>query len=189
MAFPGTYNISYYKGDTLESTIWPKAADGTAFPLTGYAAKAVISTALGSGAVLPTQYSATLTTGSTITVTSPAALVGVSVGQRIVKYSGTGVFGTGAYITAISGLVLTISVAHTTIGAIVFQTATSYDAYAVSNTTNSSILFSISPIVGNFLTAGTTYYYDVQISLTSTPYDLVYTLLTGTITVTDQISV
>jgi hypothetical protein len=36
MAFPGTYNISYYKGDTLEFRIYPKNSSGAVFPLDGY---------------------------------------------------------------------------------------------------------------------------------------------------------
>lgn len=36
MAFPGTYNISYYKGDTYEFRIYPKNADGSIFDLTAY---------------------------------------------------------------------------------------------------------------------------------------------------------
>jgi hypothetical protein len=36
MAFPGTFNINYYKGDTYEFKIYPKDANGGAFPLTGY---------------------------------------------------------------------------------------------------------------------------------------------------------
>lgn len=36
MAFPGTFNINYYKGDTYEFKIYPKDANGAAFPLTGY---------------------------------------------------------------------------------------------------------------------------------------------------------
>jgi hypothetical protein len=36
MAFPGTYNISYYKGDTHEFRIYPKTADGDVFDLTPY---------------------------------------------------------------------------------------------------------------------------------------------------------
>jgi len=36
MAFPGTYNISYYKGDTYEFRIYPKTADGDVFDLTPY---------------------------------------------------------------------------------------------------------------------------------------------------------
>jgi hypothetical protein len=36
MAFPGTYNITYYKGDTFQFRIYPKNADGTAFNLAPY---------------------------------------------------------------------------------------------------------------------------------------------------------
>jgi hypothetical protein len=36
MAFPGTFNINYYKGDTYEFKIYPKDANGGPFPLTGY---------------------------------------------------------------------------------------------------------------------------------------------------------
>ena len=38
MAFPGTYNFSYYKGDTNEFVIRPKNSSGSAFDLTGYSA-------------------------------------------------------------------------------------------------------------------------------------------------------
>lgn len=36
MAFPGTYDINYYKGDTLEFRIYPKDSNGDAFPLSQY---------------------------------------------------------------------------------------------------------------------------------------------------------
>lgn len=36
MAFPGTYNINYYKGDTYEFRIYPKDAAGDPFDLTEY---------------------------------------------------------------------------------------------------------------------------------------------------------
>lgn len=36
MAFPGTYNIAYYKGDTFEFLINPKDTTGAPFNLTGY---------------------------------------------------------------------------------------------------------------------------------------------------------
>lgn len=37
MAFPGTFNFSYYKGDTYQFRIYPKDAAGNAFDLTPYA--------------------------------------------------------------------------------------------------------------------------------------------------------
>jgi hypothetical protein len=36
MAFPGSYNINYYRGDTLEFRIYPKDANGNTFSLAGY---------------------------------------------------------------------------------------------------------------------------------------------------------
>lgn len=38
MAFPGTYNISYYKGDTYEFNIYPKDSNGQPFDMTDYSA-------------------------------------------------------------------------------------------------------------------------------------------------------
>lgn len=58
MAFPGTYNFNYYKGDTYQFVIRPKNSDGSAFNLSGFTAAFTIATARGSGA---TQYSATAT--------------------------------------------------------------------------------------------------------------------------------
>ena len=48
MAFPGTYNISYYKGDTLEFVVYPKNSNGQAFDLTGYSAEFTIANAKGT---------------------------------------------------------------------------------------------------------------------------------------------
>jgi hypothetical protein len=47
MAFPGTYNFSYYKGDTNEFVIRPKNSSGAAFDLTGYTAAFFIASARG----------------------------------------------------------------------------------------------------------------------------------------------
>jgi hypothetical protein len=48
MAFPGTYNFSYYRGDTFEFRIAPRNADGSAFDLTGYSVAFTVSTARGT---------------------------------------------------------------------------------------------------------------------------------------------
>ena len=54
MAFPGTYNFSYYRGDTNQFVVRPKnSTDGSAFDLTGYTAQFVVATARGSSG---TQY-------------------------------------------------------------------------------------------------------------------------------------
>lgn len=64
----------------------------------------------------------------------------------------------------------------------------SYNAEGlVDDTTGAdTVTCTITPTVGEDLTAGTTWVYDVQIA--DAVNDLVYTLLTGTITVTDDIS-
>lgn len=60
MAFPSTYNFSYYKGDTFEFKVYPKNSNGTAFDLSTFATTAVpagggakftIATARGSAGV------------------------------------------------------------------------------------------------------------------------------------------
>jgi hypothetical protein len=60
MAFPGTYNFSYYRGDTYQFVIRPKNANGTTFALDAYAGNAdfTISNRRGSTG---TQISATAT--------------------------------------------------------------------------------------------------------------------------------
>ena len=47
MAFPATYNFSYYKGDTNEFVIRPKTSDGSAFDLTGFTAEFFIASSRG----------------------------------------------------------------------------------------------------------------------------------------------
>ena len=55
MAFPGTYNFSYYRGDTNQFVIRPKNANGSEFNLTGYTARFTIANRRGSTG---TQYEA-----------------------------------------------------------------------------------------------------------------------------------
>lgn len=120
MAFPGTYNISYYKGDTLEFRIYPKDSNGNPFPLS--------------------QYSGT---------------------------SGTTKF---------------------TIASARGATEGSINGYAQISFDQTFILCAITPANGETLEAGTEYVYDVEIARTSSPYDFIYTLLTGTITVLEQVT-
>jgi hypothetical protein len=47
MAFPGTYNFNYYRGDTAEFVIRPKTANGSAFDLTGFTADFFIANTRG----------------------------------------------------------------------------------------------------------------------------------------------
>jgi hypothetical protein len=53
MAFPGTYNFNYYRGDTFDFIIRPKDGSGNVFPITGYTAAFTIADRRGAGA---TQY-------------------------------------------------------------------------------------------------------------------------------------
>jgi hypothetical protein len=67
MAFPGSYNFNYYRGDTAEFVIRPKTANGSAFDLTGYTAEFFIANKRGSTG---TQYEAqALVSGVADTVT------------------------------------------------------------------------------------------------------------------------
>jgi hypothetical protein len=67
MAFPGTYNFNYYRGDTAEFVIRPKTANGSAFDLTGYNAQFFIANARGEN---QTQYEMqAIVDGSADTVT------------------------------------------------------------------------------------------------------------------------
>jgi len=112
MAFPGTYNFNYYKGDTNEFVIRPKTSNGGAFDLSGYSAEYFIATSRGDN---PTY---------------------------------------------------------------------SVEAQAVVDTGNDTVTCTILPGVGGTLDAGT-YVYDVQISNGAS---LIFTLITGTITVTEQVT-
>ena len=43
MAFPGSYNFNYYRGDTAQFVIRPKTANGETFDLAGYSAAFTIA--------------------------------------------------------------------------------------------------------------------------------------------------
>lgn len=91
----------------------------------------------------------------------------------------------------------------TSAGEIFPVTSTVYDAYfridtqrgrtdglgieASASISDNSVTCTITPAVGNSLVAGTTYFYDVSIENISDP-GIIYTLLTGTITITADIA-
>lgn len=112
MAFPGTFNFSYYKGDTNQFVIRPKTSNGGAFDLTGYSALFFIASSRGDNPTFDVE------------------------------------------------------------------------AQAVVSTVNDTVTCTILPGVGGTLSAGT-FVYDVEISNGAS---LVFTLLTGTITVTEQVT-
>jgi hypothetical protein len=120
MAFPGTLNINYYKGDTYEFRIYPKTSSGESFNLSQYSnAKFVISNSRGSA--------------------------GVSSKIECLAVITSGV--SGNYVTC-----------------------------------------TIRPGDSVTMNSATQYVYDVEITKTSSPHNYVYTLLTGNVSVTDQVS-
>jgi hypothetical protein len=74
MAFPGSYNFNYYRGDTAEFVIRPKNANGSAFDLTGYSSEFFIANQRGSAA---TQYEAQAVVNSTTDIVTCTILPGV----------------------------------------------------------------------------------------------------------------
>jgi hypothetical protein len=64
MAFPGTYNFSYYRGDTYQFIVRPKNANGTVFTLDDYEGDASFTIANRRGST-GTQVSATATVDTT----------------------------------------------------------------------------------------------------------------------------
>jgi hypothetical protein len=118
MAFPGTLNINYYRGDTYEFILYPKKADGTIFNLANYGTP--------SFRIAPTR----------------------------------GLLGFPNQV----------------------------EAWAKISDDAGSILCRIQPAAGRQLTAGTTYVYDIQITNSTTVPATIYTLVTGTVTVTDDVS-
>ncbi len=114
MAFPGTLNINYYKGDSYEFNIYPKDSSNAIFNLDGYSVKFSIAASRGSTSII--------------------------------------------------------------------------EGYAQISADNSRIECAIMPGNGASMTAGTTYVYDVEIKKSSSPYQKVYTLLTGNISVQEQVT-
>jgi len=74
MAFPGSYNFNYYRGDTAEFVIRPKNANGSAFDLTGYTSEFFIANQRGSAA---TQYEAQAVVNATTDIVTCTILPGV----------------------------------------------------------------------------------------------------------------
>jgi hypothetical protein len=120
MAYPATYDIKYYRGDTLEFRVFPKNASGAAFDLSTFSgAKFTIADARGDGA------------------------------------------------TRLNGFA---------------------EIRTDSGNNLSYIVCAILPGIGTQLDPNVQYVYDVEVNKTATPYPYVYTLVTGTISVTDHVS-
>lgn len=67
------------------------------------------------------------------------------------------------------------------------STGTQYVGTATVDASTDIVTCTITPAVGRTLAAGT-YVYDVQITNTTPNPDIIYTILNGTITVTDDIT-
>ena len=115
MAFPGTLDINYYRGDSHEFNVYPKRSNGTVFSLNGYTAEFTIAETRG-----------TVETGEGLAIVS--------------------------------------------------------DDYT-------HIKCVIPSGLGTTLDPLKTYVYDIEIRKTDTPYNKVYTLLTGNINVTDEVTI
>lgn len=114
MAFPGTLNINYYKGDSYEFNIFPKDASNAIFNLDGYNVKFSIAETRGSSSII--------------------------------------------------------------------------EGSARISPDNSRIECAITPANGASMDAAKDYQYDVEIAKANSPYPKVYTLLTGTIFVQEQVT-
>jgi hypothetical protein len=195
MAFPGTFNISYYRGDTYEFRIYPKTSSGATFDLTPFAdsgsdhVKFTIASNRGSGSISSTAYTATLTSGESSVTLTDGTTDSISPGQLLVKTTGDGDFGTVARVASVQNVLeFTTTEDHATSGDIVFSVASTYDAVATVSADKTYITCTITPDVGGLLLPNSTYVYDVEIKNSASPYDYVYTVLTGNISVTDQVT-
>jgi len=118
MAFPGKFDISYYRGDTYEFKIYPKDTSGASYSLSSF-------------------------TSSDFTISTERGPAGVS--DR--KFGYTEISQDGTYILCV-----------------------------------------ITPETGQELSFGNNYVYDIEVSKPGTPYDTVITLVSGNITMTEQVS-
>lgn len=119
MAFPATYDIKYYMGDTHEFNVYPKDSSGAIFPLAEY------------------------------------SLVQFTIAERR--------------------------------GTPLPEDSDSIQGYAAFSNDRTNITCAITPANSANLVASKTYVYDVKISKTGSPYNSVFTLLNGNITIEDRI--
>ena len=267
MAFPATYNISYYAGDTYQFVIRPKNSNGSSFsmPLAIYTPKFYISTTRGSSPLTITNKTllnniATLTTGTphgytANTIVTVSGVDGIFNGSyKITAVPSTTTFSyskVNADIASItsSGSVINTIEASATITSVEYAVVTKYlnnnvatlttssphnflignivsvsgvdgtfngnytvtaitsttfsyaktasnvsstsvspagSALSLTTTSTNAITCTINPNIGDLLTGGTPYVYDISISRDNGA--TIYTLMTGTISVTDDIT-
>lgn len=117
MSFPGTYNINYYYGDTLEFRVFPKNSSGEPFDLS--------------------------------TFTNPRFTIALNRNTPVEDH---------------------------------------IVCFAQIDPDNTSVLCAIRPSDAERINPDASYVYDVEISKTSNPYDIVYTVLTGSVSVTRDVT-
>ena len=188
MAFPGTYNFSYYKGDTYQFLVFPKDSSGNTFDLSSFtASKFTIATKRGVASAVATGLIAIIKAGEKQVELTYGTTVNLKIGQKISKVigSGPGRFADGAIVESItSDSKFTVSSAHTISGSVAFGVYASYDAVASISSDNSHVICEITPTVARFLDASLPYVYDVQVSNDSETF----TLLNGNITISEEIT-
>jgi hypothetical protein len=106
MSFPGTFNFSYYRGDSNQFVVRPKNSNGAAFDLTGYTAQFTIANRRGSTG---TQYEAQAVIDTTNDLVTCTILPGV--GRSLTA----GTFVYDVQITTGSANILTILTGSITI--------------------------------------------------------------------------
>jgi hypothetical protein len=190
MAFPGTYNINYYKGDTYEFNVYPKTTAGDSFSLSGFtSAKFTISSGRGNLSLSSESYSAILGLNTKVVTLTAGTTGNLKVGQKLYKVSGNGEFYSETIITLItSDTSFLVQDNHATAGTVVFKSNSSYTAYAEFAPDGQAVSCAITPEVASYLDANIPYVYDIQIFKDKSPYPLTYTLLTGTISLTEDIT-
>jgi hypothetical protein len=193
MAFPGTFNINYYKGDTYEFNVYPKTTDGAVFSMQGYeSTRFTISPVRGTDSYVATNLSSTLAIGTSSerrTIVVNGDISKVRVGMLLVRISGNGSFGADARVIEVNGQNITASVDHTASGSIVFAIDERYEGFSTFSDNRDFVRCAITPTVAAFLDAKKQYVYDVQIQDSASPYDKVFTLLTGGINITEEVAI
>lgn len=197
MAFPATYNITYYKGDTYEFVIKPKTSNGQVFPIpsTLYTANFNIADSRGESSTQRITASAAITVVAH-SVTNKALTDNVATlttlddhnfipGEAITVSSVDSTFN-GTYIvkTVPTSKTFTYDKTHANIESAVVTPNGS--VISTLTTSTDSITCMITPIQGGDMT-NSSYVYDVSISRIDNP-SITYTVLTGNITVIDSIA-
>lgn len=197
MAFPATYNISYYSGDTYQFIIKPKNSDGSSFNIasTIYTPKFYISTSRNGLSTATLEANAVISSAAYSIVgkvlTSNVATLATSTTHNYlagdsVSISGVDSTFNGNYtITAIPSTT-SFSYAKTATDVISAAVSPVGSVVSLTNTSTNTIVCTIPSSIGSQLVGGTTYVYDVSILRDSG--SISYTLLTGSISVTDDIT-